>query len=358
MDTLQPIFDSIHKQNLDPFKMKLSNPVVIDYDPSIKKYKNNYTEDFPKSGRYMPQEIIDYIINTPATCLRYTHNIPQSINYDIKFCYYGENIPLEDIQRQLKVAVWCFSLLSKYANSKCDTLMAKIYLTPFTKTLPTDTPSHIHPEPLTAIHCNTGLTVPCEGNIPIIIYREEEWLKVLIHEMIHYFSIDSKVHNMVLLDEIYAISQEIGLFEAYTEFWAEILLFVVYSFYNEEDFQNVLWRETQFSLIQGKKILQHQRVKYADLIHSISPVRYREDTNCMAYYVIKTLFLFYYREFLEWCRIHNTNLFKFNDDYQDEFVEWIVEHGKRQEFIDAIDGAEIPADETMRKTLRMTTINI
>jgi hypothetical protein len=356
MDTLQPIFDSISKS--DPFTMKLPNPIVEEYDPSIKKHKNDYKKDFPKSEKYMPQEIIDYIINTPNTCLRYTHKINNSINYDIKFYCYGENIPLEDIQRQFKVAVWCFSLLSKYANSKCNTVMAKIYLTPFKKMLPNETPNNRHPEPLTAINCNTGLTVPCEGNRPIVIYREEEWLKVLIHETIHYFSIDSNLHNMVLLNGIYAISQEIGLFEAYTEFWAEILLFIAYSFESEEDFKNILLRETQFSLIQGKKILQHQRVRYSDLITSLSPVNYREDTNCMAYYVIKTLFLFYHNEFLEWCRKHNTNLFQFNDDFQDELVEWIVEHGKRQEFIEAIDSVEIPTDEPMRKTLRMTTINI
>ena len=356
MDTLQPIFDSIHKR--DPFSMKIANPRVTEYDPSIKKYKNNYTKDLPESGRYMPQEIIDYIINTPATCLRYTDKIPHSIKYDIRICCYGENVPLEDIQRQLKVAIWCFSLLSKYAKSKCDILMAKIYLTPFKKMLPNDVPHNKHPEPLTAINCNTGLTVPCEADRPIIVYREEEWLKVLIHETLHYFSIDSDSHNMVLLNGIYAISQEIGLFEAYTEFWTEILLFIAYSFHNEKDFQDVLWRETQFSLTQGKKVLQHQRVRYADLIHSLSPVNYREETNCMAYYVIKTLFLFYYQEFLEWCKSHNINLFKFNDKYHDQLVEWIVEHGKRQEFIEAIDGAEIPAGETMRKTLRMTNINI
>ena len=45
-------------------------------------------------------------------------------------------------------------------------------------------------KPLVQSHVNSGYTYTCKENNEIVIYREEEWLKVLIHESFHAYGLD------------------------------------------------------------------------------------------------------------------------------------------------------------------------
>ena len=61
-----------------------------------------------------------------------------------------------------------------------------IYSTELTKNLPN---SNI--DILDQIHVNTAFTYSCiEQSNEIVIFRKEEWLKVLIHESFHNFGLD------------------------------------------------------------------------------------------------------------------------------------------------------------------------
>ena len=54
------------------------------------------------------------------------------------------------------------------------------------------------------IHVNTGFTTTCPVDSEIVIFREEEWFKVFIHETFHNFALDfsdmnnSACHKIVL----------------------------------------------------------------------------------------------------------------------------------------------------------------
>ena len=112
----------------------------------------------------------------------------------------------------------------------CSTdLSIYLYLTDLKKTLP----SKVAHTDLKEENVNTGFTFGCSLKNQIYIYREEEWEKVLIHELIHAFGLDFASN-----DELNTIANKramsyfginhtehkyLRLYEAYTETWADIL---------------------------------------------------------------------------------------------------------------------------------------
>ena len=93
----------------------------------------------------------------------------------------------------------------------------EIYDTPFKKKLPCIDCN----KKLSSININSGLSY--ENNI--IIYRKEELLKVLIHEMIHILDIDIKYENnnnkKKILNKLCINNLLIN--ESYVESWANII---------------------------------------------------------------------------------------------------------------------------------------
>ena len=65
-----------------------------------------------------------------------------------------------------------------------------IFLTDLKKKLPEHTGQEIG-----KINVNTGFTMTCRPKSNIVIYRKEEWFKVLIHETFHNFGLDFFVYN-------------------------------------------------------------------------------------------------------------------------------------------------------------------
>ena len=153
-------------------------------------------------------------------------------------------------------------------------------------------------------HVNTAYTTVCPKDSEIIIYRKEEWFKVFIHESFHNFALDfsgmdtKEVHENIL--NLFQVNSEVNLFESYTEFWAEIINAIFCSFLlihdkndvngflkNVEYFVNM---EINFSFFQMVKALNHMGLKYEDIVGKKNE-KYKENTNVLAYYVIKTILL-------------------------------------------------------------------
>jgi hypothetical protein len=111
-------------------------------------------------------------------------------------------------------------------RSKCvESLDIYIYLTPFKKELPENKSEVIGP-----VNANTGYTYRCEKKNEIVIYREEEWFKVLIHETMHTFGNDFNTDagddkataTMAYMKKLFSLPQgvDIRLSETYSEIWA------------------------------------------------------------------------------------------------------------------------------------------
>lgn len=326
----------------DIWKIKLPNPI----------YESNYAIRPPQnnSTKYFPKEIKDYIGSHPSSKLSYRWSSP--IKYNVEFYCYGSSIHLEKLQRQMKMVIWWLSTIQKYTDIKCDEMELMVYLTPFKKNIPSDS-SNV----LSAVNCNTGFSTRCDMGHSIVIYREEEWFKVFIHESFHYFGLDFAFSQPPSLDkslrELFCVSSPILLFESYTEFWAEMIVMLLYSSLHKKTLSKIVQKEIKHSLEQSKKVLGLQGFSYSDVLSPCKKKSYKEDTNVFAYYVIKTIFMYYHTEFISWCVDNNPNLLRITPSELSSLFEWIKTRSNAPEFVSSVEGAEIDGTG-----LRMTNINL
>ena len=180
------------------------------------------------------------------------------------------------------VFVW-LKIASVYSTKKCArTLDLYIYLTPFKKKLPLDSWRVIDKE-----HVNSAVTTSCTKNGEILLFRQEEWFKVFIHETFHIFGLDfSDMISDRLGDkmrELFPIKSDMLIHETYTEFWAEILNCSFYSYNlieNKKDTQEFMLYfdfcvefERLFSTLQVIKILNFMGLSYNDLYLKIDSAK-------------------------------------------------------------------------------------
>jgi hypothetical protein len=224
-----------------------------------------------------------------------------------------------------KVFLW-LTIVSKMADSECSgqSLNIYFYMTPFKKNIPSATPTTREGDTLSAIHVNTGVTRNCQENGEIIIYRFEEWFKVLIHETMHNFNMDfiesglSQMNNR-LREAFFIPAGDVLVFETYTEAWARIIYTMFECYFdpavrNQTTFiHNVrekLEQNALFSTLQLTKVLELMDLKYANItIQSkenqiLCRAHYKEESNIYAYYILGGILSVYALPFISWC-IHN-----------------------------------------------------
>ena len=136
---------------------------------------------------YITPEISQYITNDSKKILIFECKIKARL-IRLNFIIFENNPNINDLISHYKVLahrvyMWLSMISDK---SKCvETLNIYVYLTPFEKIIPAAKGQSIGPE-----NTNTGYTFRCEKQNEIIIYRQEEWFKVLIHETMHAFVAD------------------------------------------------------------------------------------------------------------------------------------------------------------------------
>jgi hypothetical protein len=198
------------------------------------------------------------------------------------------------------------------------------------------------------IHVNTGLTA--NEHAEINIFRAEEWFKVLIHETIHNLSMDFNDIDVSLykntLKEIFIIKSDYLLFETYTELWAEIIqILFICILENTNNISNKINDELTFSLLQMNKIFSistKNKATYNDLINRNKTALnlYKENSNCFAYYVLKTIGLYYINDFILWCSINNKpNLISFNNSIDNimRFIDFFKKRYTNPELVKSIN---------------------
>ena len=187
-------------------------------------------------------------------------------------------------------------------------------------------------------------------------------MKVFIHETFHNFGLDfSDANNNVckkILSNIFDVESKFNLYEAYTEFWAEIVNSLFCSFNtleNKNDKEKFLSYAVQFielersySFFQMVKILNFMGLSYRDLYSNtnkssiLRKTMYKEDTNVLAYFIVKTILMCDYEAFLEWCLTNNYSLIKFYDTEknQEKFCDFIINHYKTKKMIKMVNNME------------------
>jgi hypothetical protein len=165
---------------------------------------------------------------------------------------------------------------------------------------------------------------------------------------------------------MFPLKSEVNLFEAYAECWAEILNVLFVSFFtlknrgDEKEFLStsfsLIYLEQCFSIFQMVKLLQFMGLRYENLYSRDEQSRivrenlYRENTNVFSYYVITTLLLSHYEEFIGWCDKEHTSLFAFKKTllHQKKFCGFIQSYYKSIEFLSDIHCVEESIEKIKR----------
>ena len=163
--------------------------------------------------------------------------------------------------------------ISKYSKPKKLDLL--IFLTPFKKII-----KH-KGQILTRNEINSGCC--SKYNHWVQIFRSEELLKVLIHELLHYYNLDCNTTDWI--DDILPIKlpcNSLLLNEAITEAMAIILHTYYYSEITNQDFKLSLRKEITYSKEMHDIILYHNNVKTLNDLFNVCHY-----TNVIPYYIIK-----------------------------------------------------------------------
>ena len=139
---------------------------------TIDKDKTKGLKRIQEDFKSVPREIGDWVKR------HYLHDLKVIYkNITIVFSLFSNNH--NELQKYVVWILHWFIIGYKTAPSLCRQPMhLHLYLTPFKKTLPT-TKGLV----LDELHVNTAYTWHCKPNNKMVIYREEEWFKVLIHEI-------------------------------------------------------------------------------------------------------------------------------------------------------------------------------
>ena len=278
-----------------------------------------------------------------------------------------------------KIYLW-LHIANKQKPPTCSQqLNIYIYFTELFKVLPEK-----KREPIGEKHANTAFTTSCMPSTNIHVYREEEWFKVFIHESFHCLGFDFS-HSRVLSESakkqvlsIFPVISDVNLFETYCETFAEIInvIFYVYLNYKNENLEKNIQRveryimyERVFSCFQCAKVLHFYGLTYEDLskkdIKSAQlRTQYDEDTNVLAYYVVKSIYMTHLPAFFHWFSNDNQNSFIFKETQENinAYCNIIKLYHSDPHLLKMIGDMELwlsahSGENTLEtKTLRMTVI--
>jgi len=235
-----------------------------------------------------------------------------------------------------------------------------LYMTSLLKLLPKKL-NH----PLGYYEINTGFTIINHNEI--VVFREEEWFKVLIHESFHALGLDFGATNTEdmetkILQQTFHVKTEILLSEAYAEFWAN-LLNVYFVSKDAKAFQQKLKKEKQFKVFQMVKVLNYMEMKYIEFF--TNPHNdFKEATNVFSYYVLGCILIYFCEDFVEFCLQKNDSSIlqsKLTIEYIHAVCEFIRLRCKNAQFLRSVRVAEGKLRTLKKKrnskqkfTLRMT----
>jgi hypothetical protein len=154
---------------------------------------------------------------------------------------------------------------------------------------------------------NSGLTfLDFHKNGDIILYRKEEILKVLIHELIHSNLIDQKIiysNKIKNFSNMFCVKYNILLNEAFTESFATLInIFYIHIINNlDKNVLNTMFNnELRYSIYICSKIIKYYNIKkIEDIIKDKNNCtnNFPQKTNVFAYYILKNILLQNHIEF-------------------------------------------------------------
>jgi hypothetical protein len=313
------------------------------------------------NSKFFPENIKKYIENELSTMINYRIEIGLR-TFSLYFYIYNDDEILNNIDEYAKnVFIWLY-IGNEYIDKNCSNYTnIYIYLTPFSKKLPNKSNKILDHN-----NVNTAFTMSgCNEKGEIIIYRKEEWFKVLIHECFHSFDFDFSTSNIekikYKIKKQFNVKSELLIYESYCEVWARIIncLIIAFSCLSNKknikkymEFSNIFLQfERIYSLQQCNNILNYMNLSYREILIE-KKNNYNENSNVFCYYVLGAILMSDYCKFIEWCYKNNENFIKFsnNPDILVSYGNLIIDNGIKGEFFDALECVKIIKGNIARMT--------
>lgn len=261
---------------------------------------------------YFPSEIKNYVINSKKNQTNYQAKIGDR-EILIKFFTF-DNPNSNYLDSYANYVFIILFLLGKYTSKNCSKFLTiNIYLTHFKKKFPKKLSDIID-----SINVNTGYShIGCIDKSEVTIYRSEEWIKVLIHELFHNLNLDFSEENIDKwkreLKSIFNIESKYCFYETYCEIWARIINVIFNCFITLQErnqlgmsnFRNIfnylINVEREYSIQTAQRV--YKNIAYNKNI--------MERTNVFCYYILVAVLFNNYRTFISWSKNNNINLLRF-----------------------------------------------
>ena len=336
------------------------------------------------ASRFFPSHISKYVEDNGRWQLTYSCTISER-PVRLFFMLFSEDemahLDVYDKYARFMYA-WIY-ICTQYSSKTCaQSLDVYLYLTPFKKVIPNSRLETLGPE-----HVNTAFTWRCQPKGEMVLFREEEWMKVFIHETFHSYGLDptrmtaNKMSGT--LNKIFPIDSTMDISEAYTETWSRIMnaAFASYSAMQKAGegkkqfltyMKFSLEIERIFAAVQIRKILSFMGIPYESLWGDseadayMRKNMYREETNVFAYYILCGILMSDYSGFLEWCRANNLAFLKYNDTDRSatNLTKFIIKNTSNREFLecmkctDKVLGRSGRSHKFIKDTMRMSAIEM
>ena len=287
---------------------------------------------------------------------------------------------VKNLFNQISLILMWLSYIISVSNSDsncCKTLTIYFYKLDHNKNIPNNSNARLNDR-----HINSAFTYCCVPNNEIIIFREEEWFKVFIHETFHSFGLDFALQENNKIDkslkELFGLNIKYNLTESYSESWARIINIIFCAYWtknhhkNFNQFQKAFYKlmklEVFFSVLQMVKVLEFNNLEYDKIIslsnNSLSSdmQNYTESTPVFSYYVLTCVNLMNLNTFITWCFQNNNIIFNFDahDDNAslDKYVQLIKKMRTNKYLIENISCIQAlfknNNDDWLNNTLRMS----
>lgn len=229
------------------------------------------------------------------------------------------------VRKVLLVQTWLRMAMDICSDQCANTLRIIVYLHPEQRELPASPVDTLSP-----VHINGGVATACSSAGEICVYREQEWMKVLIHETFHALGLDTAGHvdasSKAEMEQLFPIpGLDLRLSETYTEVWARIINAALVCLLHPQGvgpnnfvtmLEFVLGIERIFALYQAQKLLGHMGLSFSGLYavdegsRAARRLLYRENTHVFAYYILPAIVYHDLARFLSTAHSKNIGLVK------------------------------------------------
>ncbi|MBA42660.1 MAG: hypothetical protein CMF62_01450 [Magnetococcales bacterium] len=250
------------KNNID----NLQDLIIADLNGSLIRKNSN---------RFIALDIINFIEQNTSSI--YKFNSPFNNNINIT--------TFETLDRDLVNQIFTILLFMKELGKGKIIKNLNIILTPLKKKI------YLLNGFLSQYNVNSGSCYPRHS---IEIWRKEEILKVLIHELVHYYELDFNPsypnYNLLItyLNQMFNIEGKINPFEGYTDTLAILLHSHFISEITNISFEKILLYEINWSCFQCAKIIN---IFKGDSYQSMFDITIKQKSNILSYYILKASLL-------------------------------------------------------------------